>query len=74
MLTVRTNNDLEGWHNRLKSRMNSHGPVSLYLLLLERPPSCDESTKMKGQLYNNSSTTTSKLLRACAGLYGLVTT
>ena len=35
MLTVRTNNDLEGWHNRLNSRMNSRGPVSFYLLLLE---------------------------------------
>ncbi|XP_078320431.1 uncharacterized protein LOC144621357 [Crassostrea virginica] len=35
MLSVRTNNDLEGWHNRLNSRMNSRGPVPFYLLLLE---------------------------------------
>ena len=30
--SVRTNNDLEGWHNRINSRMNSTGPVPLYLL------------------------------------------
>ncbi|XP_062589819.1 uncharacterized protein LOC134251427 [Saccostrea cucullata] len=35
MSSVRTNNDLEGWHNRLNSRMNSRGPVPFYLLLQE---------------------------------------
>lgn len=35
MLSVRTNNDLEGWHNRLNSRMNCRGPVPFYLLLVE---------------------------------------
>ncbi|XP_078326514.1 uncharacterized protein LOC144622949 isoform X1 [Crassostrea virginica] len=35
MASVRTNNDLEGWHNRINSRMNSRGPVPFYLLLQE---------------------------------------
>ena len=35
MASVRTNNDLEGWHNKINSRMNSRGPVPFYLLLQE---------------------------------------
>ncbi|XP_078330619.1 uncharacterized protein LOC144624615 [Crassostrea virginica] len=35
MASVRTNNDLEGWHNRINSRINSRGPVPFYLLLQE---------------------------------------
>lgn len=35
MLSVRTNNDLEGWHNRINSRVNRSGKVPFYLLLLE---------------------------------------
>ena len=35
MTSVRTNNNLEGWHNRINSRMNSRGPVQFYLLLQE---------------------------------------
>ncbi|XP_055959012.1 uncharacterized protein LOC126830017 isoform X1 [Patella vulgata] len=33
MLPVRTNNDVEGWHNRLNSRVNARGPVPFYLLI-----------------------------------------
>ena len=35
MASVRTNNDLEGWHNKINSRMNSRGSVPFYLLLQE---------------------------------------
>lgn len=35
MLSVRTNNDLEGWHNRLNRHVNQQGPVPFYLLLTE---------------------------------------
>ena len=35
MLSVRTNNDLEGWHNRLNARVCRTGRVSFYLLLIE---------------------------------------
>uniref|UniRef100_A0A8W8N8K2 FLYWCH-type domain-containing protein n=1 Tax=Magallana gigas TaxID=29159 RepID=A0A8W8N8K2_MAGGI len=34
-LSVRTNNDLEGWHNRLNRHVNQQGPVPFYLLLTE---------------------------------------
>lgn len=35
MLSVRTNNDLEGWHNRINSRVNRTGKIPFYLLLVE---------------------------------------
>lgn len=35
MLSVRTNNDPEGWHNRLNRHVNQQGPVPFYLLLTE---------------------------------------
>ena len=35
MLSVRTNNDLEGWHNRLNARVCRTGRVPFYLLLIE---------------------------------------
>ncbi|XP_022297652.2 uncharacterized protein LOC111107015 [Crassostrea virginica] len=35
MLSVRTNNDLEGWHNRLNARVCRIGRVPFYLLLIE---------------------------------------
>jgi hypothetical protein len=35
MISVRTNNDVEGWHNRISSRMNSCGPLPFYLVLVE---------------------------------------
>ncbi|XP_062584169.1 uncharacterized protein LOC134245950, partial [Saccostrea cucullata] len=35
MLSIRTNNDVEGWHNRLNSRVAQRGPVPFYLLLVE---------------------------------------
>ena len=35
MLTVRTNNDLERWHNRLNARVCRTGRVPFYLLLIE---------------------------------------
>ncbi|XP_065942058.1 uncharacterized protein [Magallana gigas] len=35
MLSVRTNNDLEGWHNRFNNRVNRSGKVPFYLLLVE---------------------------------------
>ncbi|XP_033727627.1 uncharacterized protein LOC117316958 [Pecten maximus] len=35
MSPIRTNNDVEGWHNRLNSRVNIRGPVPFYLLLQE---------------------------------------
>lgn len=35
MLSVRTNNDLEGWHNRINNRVNRSGKVPFYLLLVE---------------------------------------
>ncbi|OWF43232.1 hypothetical protein KP79_PYT18816 [Mizuhopecten yessoensis] len=33
--TVRTNNDVEGWHHRLNIRVNVRGPVTFYLLIQE---------------------------------------
>ncbi|OWF42706.1 hypothetical protein KP79_PYT24969 [Mizuhopecten yessoensis] len=30
---VRTNNDVEGWHHRLNTRVNVRGPVPFYLLI-----------------------------------------
>lgn len=35
MLSLRTNNDLEGWHNRLNRHVNQEGPEPFYLLLTE---------------------------------------
>lgn len=35
MLSVRTNNNLEGWHNRINSRVNRTGKIPFYLLLVE---------------------------------------
>ncbi|XP_021350006.1 uncharacterized protein LOC110448202 [Mizuhopecten yessoensis] len=32
---VRTNNDVEGWHHRLNTRVNVRGPVPFYLLFRE---------------------------------------
>ncbi|XP_048750365.2 uncharacterized protein LOC125662230 [Ostrea edulis] len=46
MASVRTNNDLEGWHNRINSRMNSRGRVPFYLLLQEL---CKEATAIPMQ-------------------------
>jgi hypothetical protein len=34
-LSIRTNNDVEGWHNRLNSRVNLRGPVPFYLCVCE---------------------------------------
>jgi hypothetical protein len=36
MLSIRTNNDVEGWHNNLNSRVSSRGPVPFYLLVNPR--------------------------------------
>ena len=33
-LSIRTNNDIEGWHNRLKSRGSAHMPFYLMVKLL----------------------------------------
>jgi hypothetical protein len=33
MCSIRTNNDVEGWHNNLNSRVSSRGPVPFYLLV-----------------------------------------
>lgn len=35
MLSFRTNNDIEGWHNRINSRVNRTGKIPFYLLLVE---------------------------------------
>lgn len=35
MLSLSTNNDLEGWHNRLNRHVNQQGPEPFYLLLTE---------------------------------------
>ena len=33
-MSIRTNNDIEGWHNRLKSRGSAHMPFYLMVKLL----------------------------------------
>ncbi|XP_033752756.1 uncharacterized protein LOC117336362 [Pecten maximus] len=33
--SIRTNYDVEGWHHRLNSRVNTKGPVPFYLLIQE---------------------------------------
>ena len=35
MCSMRTNNDVEGWHNNLNSRVSSRDPVPFYLLVTE---------------------------------------
>ena len=35
MCSIRTNNDVEGWHNNLNSRVSSRGPVPFYLRVTE---------------------------------------
>jgi len=35
MTSVRTSNDVEGWHNRLNTCVNTRGPVAFYLLIQE---------------------------------------
>ena len=35
MCSIRTNNDVEGWHNNLNSRVSSRVPVPFYLLVTE---------------------------------------
>ena len=35
MCSIRTNSDVEGWHNNLNSRVSSRGPVPFYLLVME---------------------------------------
>ena len=35
MTSIRTNNDVEGWHNNLNSRVSTRGPVPFYLLIAE---------------------------------------
>jgi hypothetical protein len=35
MCSIRTNNDVEGWHNNLNSRVGSRDPVPFYLLVTE---------------------------------------
>lgn len=35
MCATRTNNDVEGWHNRLNSHVSTRGPVPFYYLVSE---------------------------------------
>lgn len=35
MTPVRTNNDVEGWHNRLNAQVATRGPVPFYFLICE---------------------------------------
>lgn len=33
MRSIRTNNDVEGWHNKLNSRCGGHGSLNMYQLI-----------------------------------------
>ena len=47
MSPVRTNNDVEGWHNRFNNNVVTRGPVPFYHLVTEL---CAESTDIPVQL------------------------
>ncbi|KAH3790655.1 hypothetical protein DPMN_168860 [Dreissena polymorpha] len=79
--TVRTNHDVEGWHNRL-SRQAKKGNLSFYLLITllfeeatEVPRQCKLSRTIQGRLwaawdcYGKKEICTSELLNECYRLY-----
>ena len=48
MTSIRTNNDVEGWHNNLNSRVSARGPVPFYLLVTELfKEACDFPMQLK---------------------------
>lgn len=80
MLSLRTNNDLEGWHNRLNRHVNQQGPEPFYLLLTELykesekvPAGKTSFREHNGKLSRKwEEISTTKLLRHCASLNGPV--
>ena len=48
LISIRTNNDVEGWHNNLNSQLSARGPVPFYLLVTELfKEACDIPMQLK---------------------------